>query len=213
MLKYARFHLGDGTAEDGTRVLSAESLQAMQIPGTKAQLDTKMGISWMMADHDGPKRVFHGGGTFGQISAFILVPERKFAFVMLTNSWVLGDLMHDTDDPVREFLAMPYKIPQLIAMAPEALAEHEGRYVAALDDIELKVENGELMMNVTPKGGFPNKKVPAPPVPPPSKLGFITNERGCVVDGKRNEIQGEFLRGTDGKIAHFRVGGRIHPRQ
>ncbi len=213
MLKYARFHLGNGTAEDGTRVLSAESLQAMQTPGIRAQMDTKMGISWMTADHDGPKRVFHGGGTHGQISAFILVPELKFAFVMLTNSWVLGDLMRDADDPMREFLGMPYKKPEPIAMASENLAQYEGRFVAALDNIELKVDNGELMMHVTPKGGFPNKKVRAAPPPPPVKLGFITKDRICVVDGKRNDIQGEFLRGADGKVAHFRMGARIHPRQ
>jgi CubicO group peptidase (beta-lactamase class C family) len=213
MLRYARFHLGDGTAEDGTRVLSAESLRAMQTPGIKAQLDTKMGISWMTADHDGPKRVFHGGGTWGHISPFILVPERKFAFVMLINSLAFGDLMRDADDAMREFLGMPYKRPDPIAMAPEALKEYGGRYIAALDDVELKVENGELMMHVTPKGGFPNKKVRAAPPPPPAKLGFIANDRVCVVDGKRNDIQGEFLRGADGKVAHLRFGGRIHPRQ
>jgi CubicO group peptidase (beta-lactamase class C family) len=213
MLKYARFHLGDGTSEEGTRVLSAESLQAMQTPGVTGQLDSKMGISWMTADKDGPKRIYHGGGTYGHISSFILVPEIKFAFAMLTNSLALGDLMRDVDVPLREFLGISYKMPELLAMAPEALAEYEGRYVARLDDIELKVENGDLMMQVTPKGGFPNAKVPAPPAPPPMKLGFINAERVCVVDGKRNDIQGDFLRGSDGKLAHLRWGGRIHPRQ
>jgi CubicO group peptidase (beta-lactamase class C family) len=213
MIKYARFHLGDGTSVEGTRVLSAESLLAMQTPGVKGQLDTKMGLSWMTADHDGPKRVYHGGGTYGHISSFALIPEMKFGLVILTNSLALGDLMRDADDPVREFLGRPYKTPEPLAMAPEALAEYEGRYVAALDDIELKVENGELMMQVTPKGGFPNKKVPIPPAPPPSKFGFIASDRVCVVDGNRNDIQGEFLRGPDGKVAHLRFGGRIHPRQ
>jgi CubicO group peptidase (beta-lactamase class C family) len=213
LLKYARFHLGDGMSEDGTRILSSVSMKAMQTPGVKAQLDTKMGISWMTADHDGPKRVFHGGGTWGHISPFILVPEMKFAFTMLMNSLVLGDLMRDTDALVREFLGMPDNKPEPIAMAPEALAEYEGRYVAALDDIELKAENGELMMQVTPKGGFPNPKVPAQPAPPPSKLGFIKADRVCIVDGNRNDIQGEFVRGASGTVAHFRFGGRLHLRQ
>jgi CubicO group peptidase (beta-lactamase class C family) len=213
MLRYARFHLGDGTSEEGTRVLSSESLQAMQTPGVKGQLDTKMGISWMTADHDGPRRIFHGGGTYGQISAFTLVREIKFGYVILTNSLALGDLFRDADVPLREFLGMPYKMPELLATAPEALAQYEGRYVAALDDISLKGEKGELMMQVKPKGGFPNKKVAIPPAPPPSKLGFITADRVCVIDGNRNDIHGEFLRGTNGKVAHFRMGGRIHPRQ
>jgi CubicO group peptidase (beta-lactamase class C family) len=213
LLKYGRFHLGDGAAENATRVLSAESMRAMQTPGTVGELDMKMGLAWRVAEKDGPKRIFHGGGTYGHISSFFLYPGIKFGFAMMTNSLAPGDLFRDIDVPLREFLGMPYKMPEPIRMAPEALASYEGHYVAALDDVDLQVENSDLMMQVTPKGGFPNKKVPVPPPPPPAKIGFITKDRICVVDGKRNDICGEFLRDAGGKVAHFRMGGRIHPRR
>jgi CubicO group peptidase (beta-lactamase class C family) len=65
-LRYARFHLGDGTSEDGARILTAESIAMMQTPGNAGMLDIKMGLAWMTRDIGGIRRVFHGGGTYGQ---------------------------------------------------------------------------------------------------------------------------------------------------
>ena len=76
-LRYARFHLGDGTAADGARILTRESLAMMQTLGDAGMLDIKMGLAWMTRDIGGLRRVFHGGGTYGQLTAFTMTPARR----------------------------------------------------------------------------------------------------------------------------------------
>ena len=47
LLTYARFHLGDGTAANGARVLTRESLAAMQrAQAPKQGTDDSIGIAW-----------------------------------------------------------------------------------------------------------------------------------------------------------------------
>src|SRR5436190_3104145 len=50
-LAWARFHLGDGTAPDGTRLLSAETIQRMQQPTVECRgsaIGDAVGISWLL---------------------------------------------------------------------------------------------------------------------------------------------------------------------
>ena len=58
-LRYARFHQGDGTAEDRTRVSSSESMRQMQTPCGARELNYKMGLAWRIQDIDGIRRVSH----------------------------------------------------------------------------------------------------------------------------------------------------------
>ncbi len=213
VLRYARFHLGDGTAVDGTRLLPPQSMTEMQTPQVAAALGAKMGLSWMLDDRDGVKIVSHGGATLGQMSTFILVPERRFALTMATNSTAgsqLGRQISGWMNP--NFLGFERPIPTALKVLPGQLAEYTGRYTAALQDIEMKAENGELTMYVSPKGGFPAKDSPAPPVPPPSRAEFVGLDRIRMVETPWTDVMGEFLRNPDGAIAWFRFGSRIHAR-
>ena len=81
-IAWARFHLGDGRAADGTRVLSEELLRRMQEPTFDMRggaLGDYVGISWLLRDVDGVRLVGHGGTTNGQRSAFVMIPERDTA--------------------------------------------------------------------------------------------------------------------------------------
>src|SRR5213079_945501 len=76
-LAWARFHLGDGTAPDGTRLLSAETLRHMQEPTVSAPgsaIGDHIGISWLLRDIGDTRLVQHGGTTIGQHSEFVMVP-------------------------------------------------------------------------------------------------------------------------------------------
>src|SRR5262245_10900164 len=87
-LAWARFHMGDGTAPDGTRVLAEATLRRMQEPTVECPgnaLGDAVGISWLLRNQDGLKVVAHGGDTSGQHSIFEMVPERRFAITSLTN--------------------------------------------------------------------------------------------------------------------------------
>lgn len=212
-LRYARFHLGDGTAEDRARVLKPESIAMMQTPGDARVLDIKMGLAWRTHDIGGVRRVFHGGGTFGQISAFTMTPARKFALALDTNSASGGLLnLEVTKDLVAEFLGNDTPEPVELPMTPTQVDEYSGRYLQPLGDIEIKADAGELIVQIHPKGGFPTKDTPPGPPPPPFRIGLIGTDRIAMVEPPYKDIQGEFLRDRDGSIAWLRWGHRIHSR-
>src|SRR5262249_41385818 len=101
-IAWARFHLGDGTAPDGTRVVSEKLLKQMQEPTVDMRgsaLGDYVGISWLMraVPHgDGSVRlVGHGGTTNGQHSSFEMVPERDFAIITMTNCGPNGPQFND----------------------------------------------------------------------------------------------------------------------
>ena len=77
-------------------------------------------------------------------------------------------------------------------MLPGQLAEYAGRYTAALRDIDMKADKGELTMHVSPKGGFPTKDSPAPPAPPPSRAEFVGIDRIRMLDAPWKDEMGEF---------------------
>ncbi|MGB0096855.1 MAG: serine hydrolase domain-containing protein [Solirubrobacteraceae bacterium] len=90
-LRYARFHLGDGRATNGERLLSRRSLIEMRSrPGPGGTLFVELdgiGVTWQLRPSaQGVRIVQHGGDWPGQHSGFIMVPERGFAMTLLTNS-------------------------------------------------------------------------------------------------------------------------------
>jgi CubicO group peptidase (beta-lactamase class C family) len=90
-LQYARFHMGDGRAADGTQLLTSASLQAMRAnPGPSGTLVAELdgfGVTFgLRRTAEGIRVPMHGGSWAGQYSGFFFVPERDFAMTMLTNS-------------------------------------------------------------------------------------------------------------------------------
>jgi len=93
-----------------------------------------------------------------------------------------------------------------------AADEYLGTYTSALQDVELRAENGALTLVTTPKGGFPKKDSPPMPAPPPLPVAFHEPDRLFVPEGPMTGTEAEFLRAPDGSIAWFRVGGRVMKR-
>ena len=87
LLHYAQFHLGNGIAPNGERLLTRASLEMMQSTQLPKQgTDDDIGIAWHLRNV-GPLRVAaHGGTLSGHILLLELVPERNFAIAILTNS-------------------------------------------------------------------------------------------------------------------------------
>lgn len=215
LLRYARFHLGDGTAPDGTRLLRPESVAAMQTPLVPTDgVGGMVGLSWMLRDADGVRIVRHGGATKGQMASLVLVPAHSFAIAVLTNA-NRGDELHRevTQWALAHYLGITEPAP-VPSERPE-LAPYVGRYAGALStsDVELSVHDGKLVMHVVPKGGFPTPEVPPPPAPPPVRLAFCGDDCVLVLDPPMKDTTGEFLRNPDRSIAWFRYGGRIRARQ
>jgi CubicO group peptidase (beta-lactamase class C family) len=213
-LRYARFHMGDGTAADGTRLLSPASLALMQTPTTPAGNGlTAIGVTWMLRDVDGVRVVQHGGTTNGQLSAFQMVPAHQFAITVLTNADKGGELHRNVVKwALKRYLGVAEAEPMPVEASAEALREFTGRYTTMGSDLEVSIKDGALQGQLIPKGGFPTKDTPPPPTPPPFSLGVDDRGQLVAIDGPMKSSVIDVLRGKDDRITYLRAGFRILKR-
>lgn len=210
-LRYARFHMGDGTAADGARLLSAASIAAMQTPIFPMDIfGGWRGITWTLRDVGGIPTVAHGGATNGQLSAFIFAPQARFALTILTNADRGGQLHAEaTKWALEHFLGAVDPTPTPITVSAETLAAYAGHYEGRLSDIILSVGAEGIMMQVIPNGHFPLKDSRPGPTPPPVRMAVIGENLLLALDAPFKDNRLEFLRDANGAIEWLRFGGRI----
>lgn len=99
LVAFARLHLSEGLAPDGTQVLSAESVRAMREPQVpipdRWTLGGSVGLSWLLMDWGRP--VFgHDGSTVGQNAFLRVVPGSPHVVAALvTNGGAGRELYQD----------------------------------------------------------------------------------------------------------------------
>jgi CubicO group peptidase (beta-lactamase class C family) len=215
LLRYARFHMGDGTAGDGTRVLTPESMALIRKPHAAATGRDQIGLTWFLRSVAGEPALAHGGGTNGQVSLLTILPERKFAVIVLANGTPGGREVVETATKraLRAYLDLEEPELQSTALTPDELKEYTGSFGSAMADVEIRLEDGRLVEHETPHGGFPRKDSPARPPPPPSPLAFYDRDRVYVTEGPFKGTQSEFLRNAEGRVAWYRTGGRVLQRR
>ena len=204
LLRYARFHLGDGTAPDGTRLLPAAALAAMREPRVPMGPLGHVGLSWFLDDRGGTRIASHGGATVAHMSQLVIVPDRGVAFVILTNGAKGAVLCAE----LQEWLLTAWRgLPPRVRPAPLERqpdpAPYAGRYWAPLSDVELAVEDGGLVMRLTWKGSVAER-----PTPPPLRLAFTGPDTVIAAVASDAPPLGDFLRAPDGSVAYFRWGSR-----
>ena len=213
MLRYARFHLGDGIGPNGDRLLSAETIRLMQAAHAGRDLDARSGLGWRLSEIDGVAFVGHGGGTIGQLALFALAPDRGFGLIVLTNS-TRGTFVHDAVSrwAYRTKLGVEEPRPAVTERATSELAEYVGTYDSPGNRYELRLEAGGLILQASPKVALAETFERKPPPPPPARVAFCGPDRLIVLDGPTEHTQAELLRDRDGAIEWLRIGGRIHRR-
>jgi CubicO group peptidase (beta-lactamase class C family) len=220
-LTWARFHLGDGTAKDGTRVLSAEMLRRMQQPTVEmpgSALGDAMGISWLLKDVDGTQLVGHGGTTHGQYSDFSMVPSRGFAVTCLSNCGPNGaQLNHAVVKwALEHFLGL--KQTELVAAArtDEELAEFTGQFETIASVLDVTAARGALEAKVSVKPDTLRAMREAgedEPEQPPIRLGLVDGtDQYVVVGGPSAGMRGYFSRDDSGRVDGVHLGGRLASR-
>ncbi|MFK8843772.1 serine hydrolase domain-containing protein [Streptomyces sp. Ac-502] len=90
LVRLARMHLAGGVAEDGTRVLSAESVALMQrravdCPDKWTVSSDGWGLGWTLYDWNGVAGYGHDGASIGQYGYLRVVPSAGVAVALLTN--------------------------------------------------------------------------------------------------------------------------------
>jgi CubicO group peptidase (beta-lactamase class C family) len=216
-LAYARFHLGDGRAPSGERLMRAESLQAMRSdPGPGGTLIVELdgyGVSWMLRPTaEGPIVVQHGGDLPGYHSGFMMVPDRDFAMTLLTNSdsgkQLVGELFYK-DWALRRFAGVGNLPAEPRPLGAAELAAYEGSYTARQigftgppfdTTMRMAGADGALQM-VEGTGGDTT---------PATVLRFYREDFVLVGD---TGLRADFLRDAAGRVAWFRLGGRLFRRE
>ncbi len=213
MLKYARFHQGEGTAPDGSRLLSVESLRSMRAPQVKGALDNHAGLAWSLREIGSVLMATHTGGTIGQQALLALVPTRSFALVVLTNSGH-GSLVHQAvlQWTLAARLGLRLPEPARETRTADELAGYSGVYESPGNRIELTLVDGALVLRSESKVSLASEYERKPPPLPPARIAFCGLDRILVLDGPTRNTQGEFLRDGSGAIDWLRIGGRIHRR-
>jgi CubicO group peptidase (beta-lactamase class C family) len=89
VLRFALLHLDGGVASDGTRLLSADTVAAAQVPQIELVDDTVLGEAWGLGwilDHFGDVAVIgHDGNSIGQNAFMRVAPDQRFGFCLQTN--------------------------------------------------------------------------------------------------------------------------------
>ena len=217
-LRYARFHLGDGTA-DGERILQPETLARMKQPTASlhaSALGDSVGICWLLKDVAGLRLVRHGGTTNGQLSAFVLVPERDFAITVLTNSETGGQLHGELVKWALEAcLGVAEPEPEPLSLSEAELAPYAGRYRTANGFVDLAVDGDRLVASTTfsEEALAKLRSVYGDQVPEqrPIPIRLLPDDRFVVVEGSAKGVRGYFTR-EGGAVTGVDFGGRLAPR-
>jgi CubicO group peptidase (beta-lactamase class C family) len=219
LLSYARFHLGDGTAASGDRVLKRETLELMRTAQLhKQSTDDDIGIAWHLRRVGPIRTAAHGGTLGGHILLLELVPDRNFAIGILTNASNGWRLIQDVERAaLKSYHGATFATNQAIAhrglvetlptvepltTQPDPAA-YVGRYLRPSNAVVVRGENHRLFVQVVPTTGTPQAEMP---------VSFYGPDRAVVTDGPDAGQSIEFIRAPDSRVGWVRVVGRIARR-
>lgn len=225
LLTWARFHLGDGTADGGARVLSEDLLRRMQQPTAEmpgSALGDAVGITWMLRDVDGVRIVSHGGTTNGQHAQFLMVPERDFAITIMTNCGPNGPQLNErlTSWALESYVGVVEPDEEPVPRPESELAAYIGGYETIAAEVDVAGNEDGLVATVTIKPevlaqlqeeGEDSDLTDQPPFP----LGFLPgdDDRFVVTGGPGEGMKGYFVRDDSGRVDGIHLGGRLASRR
>ena len=222
LLSFAQFHLGDGRAADGQRVMSLAALRGMwSMPGPGGTLEVELigaGVSWQLRPTaEGVVVVWHSGDEPGYHNYLILVPAQRFAIILLTNGDLSRQLIGELfvkDWVLRHFVKLHNLPAPPRRLSASELAQYEGQYVAEgisvdnqglFEQFQLTGRPDGTLQKTYPGSGDaeaeddlgPGAATPLPPV----ILTFYTND--YVID-ESTGIRSDFLRDESGAVVWLR---------
>jgi CubicO group peptidase (beta-lactamase class C family) len=159
VLTFARFHLDEGRAPDGTQLLSPGSVKQMLEPQIDVPdaytLGNQWGLGWILFDWNGHAGFGHDGATLGQRAYLRVVPERRLAVTLLTNGGDSGTAFRRLCGEIvseRAGITIP-ALPQLPATPPDLdLSKYEGRFGRLNVDTELRIDGAALHGTIRQSG-------------------------------------------------------------
>ena len=219
LMAYAKFHLGDGTAADGQRVLTRATLESMRTPQlVKQSTDDAIGIGWHLRTLGSLRAASHGGTLGGHILLLEIIPERNFAIAILTNANSGWRLIQDVERealkvytgatfPMNHAIAHRGLVETLPAVTPLAqqpnAAPYIGRYVRPSNAVIVRADKGQVVVQTVASNGNVQGEMP---------IAFFGVDRAVITEGSDRGQTIEFIRSPTGEVNWVRVVGRIAVR-
>ncbi|GII96006.1 serine hydrolase domain-containing protein [Sinosporangium siamense] len=156
LVRFGRMILAGGVAEDGTRVLSEESVRAMLTPQVKVPDFPGLGGHWGLGFHLmgwGRGAFGHDGGTIGQTTEWWIAPERGVVFALNANGGDVPGLHEDLVHAIARDVAgldVPRRPVPPAEPAPVDTAPYLGNFEGPLFSLEVADAGGHLDVTTVP---------------------------------------------------------------
>jgi CubicO group peptidase (beta-lactamase class C family) len=219
-LRWARFHLGDSRAQSGTRVLPPELLHQMKQPTVElrgSSLGEAFGICWFLRDIEGVRTIGHGGSANGQFAEFLMVPERDFAVVSLSNASPDGTPCNQAIVrwALQTYLGVIERNPEPLPYDEVRAQEVVGSYELDVMTLTISTDGAGLILHVRIRPEIrAASDTEMPPDYPPAPIGLLPGEGDeyIVTKGGLKGQRGFFSRGESGTVAGVDLAGRLFNR-
>ncbi|MFD7656099.1 serine hydrolase domain-containing protein [Actinosynnema sp. NPDC059797] len=230
LLRWARFHLGTG---DG--VLPAEALHGMREKTVELRASTlgdAFGIGWFLRDVDGVRTIGHGGSGNGQFAELLVVPERDFAVVSLSNAGPDGYSFNQAVVrwALEHHLGVVDRDPEPVPHDEARAREVAGRYEIDAMYLDIATDGSRLTLAVGIKPEIRSaSQNEMPPDYPPAAIGFLPEEGNrdgngdgsgsggrdeyIITEGGLKGQRGFFSRDSGGAVVGVDLAGRLFGRR
>ncbi len=207
LLRFAQFHMGDGVAGE-RRVLNEETIRAMLTAQTEAGLSDYWGLGWSIDAVQGATVAGHGGTTNGFRAKLTLVPERRVALAVLSNSNGGRQLGRELETWFLErYAGLRRPQPAVTSLAPETLSRLGGHYRGPTSELDVSVADGGLQIDMVSTNPLTKEET----VWPPQRLAPLSERRFILTDGESAGEPVDFI-GAGETPSFMRYHGRLLDR-
>ncbi len=218
-IRWARFHLGDGRADSGVRVLPAELLHRMKEPTVALRASTlgdALGICWFLRDVDGVRTVGHAGSANGQFTELLTVPERDFAVIALSNAGPNGIPFNHAVVrwALETYLGVVDRDPEPLPYDETRAREIVGRYENDAQTLAIHTDGTGLRLEVGLKPEIRAAANTDIPDYPPADIGLLPGDGDeyIITSGGLKGQRGFFTRSKSGAVVGVDLAGRLYSR-
>ncbi len=218
-LRWARFHLGDGRAQSGERLLPFEILQKMKEPTATlrgSNLGDSIGICWFLRDAGGVRTAEHLGSSDGQFAALVTVPERGFAVVSVSNAAPNGIPANQAIVrwALHHYLGVTDRDPEPLSYDDARARQVAGAYEN--DAMTLTIDADGMRMRIAAQIRPEIRAAADTELPPdhePADMGLLPGDEYVVTSGGLKGLRGFFSRDHHGAVVGVDVAGRLFTRR
>ncbi|MEU5099594.1 serine hydrolase domain-containing protein [Streptomyces sp. NPDC020996] len=215
LLRWARFHLGDGEGVLPTAELHRMREQTVALRAST--LGVGFGICWFLHDLDGLHAIGHGGSGNGQFAELLIVPELDFAVVCLANAGPDGYPLNQSVVrwALEHCLGVTAKTAEPVPYDEERAQQVVGRYEIDAMNLDIATDGTRLTLAAGIKPEIREASdEEMPPDHPAAGIGFLPGDGDeyIVTEGGLTGQRGHFSRDAAGAVTGVDLAGRLFTR-